>query len=166
MVRNLSGPEASPKARLSSLWRFSVVPATCRSVAANGRPCRCYAIRHSIYCRHHQPKLPPGLTPPQPGPAAERPMTQAEITAGWRFYHAQVRSESDPEALDGDVQIILAALANRQISHRSAGRILQTIEDRRMHLLATQIRRQVILQQEIEALRQAAQTNAKEGAPC
>ena len=142
-----------------------LVPKTCRSVANNGQPCRCYALRNSIYCRHHQSKFPPGPRPPQQGlPETEpRPMTQAEITTGWRFYHAQIRSESDPEALDGDIQIILAALATRQISHRSAGRILQTIEDRRIQLLDSQPRAQLILQQDIEAIQKA--NSPKEGAP-
>jgi hypothetical protein len=90
-------------------------------------------------------------------------MTQAEITTGWRFFHAEVRSETDALALDGDVEIILAALGNRMISHRSAGRILQVIVDRRNQLLESEIRTQLILQQQIEAIqrvRQFAQENA------
>lgn len=137
---------------------------TCHYLLANGRPCRCFAKRNSDFCRHHQP----GVRVPQPDglpelPATDRrPMTPAERSAGWRRYHRELRSETDYDAFQEDIDSILAALGNRAISPRSAGRLLQTIEDRRRELTELELREQLQVLQQLAALQRSQATPPQE----
>ncbi len=113
----------------------------CAFALDNGQPCRCPALRGDEFCRHHtpeararrrhaphQPATPSGETP---GPDAAP--TRAELSAYWRRHH-QFIPRCDAEALENVVEMILNALASRDISHRSAGRLMALIAGRRDQL--------------------------------
>jgi len=142
----------------------SLLPNSCHSVKADGQPCGCFAVRHSQFCRHHQPparKTRPAHPASDPSPTPGRPMTQAELTAAWRTYHHQIRSTTDLDSLQEDTETILTALGARRISHRSAGRLLQAIEDRRSQLLESQIKAQLVLMQYVEAIQKARESGTE-----
>ncbi len=108
---------------------------TCHFLLDNGTRCRCFANRHSDYCRHHQANRPqPGNRSPDPPNAEPRPMTRQEMSTGWRGYHAWIRETDDPQELQEAIDLILTALGDRNISPRSAGRLLLDVEDRRRSL--------------------------------
>ncbi|MGA7522723.1 MAG: hypothetical protein WBW84_09575 [Acidobacteriaceae bacterium] len=141
---------------------------TCHYLLDNGQRCRCFANRHSDYCRHHQPHH---LQRRQPThslnrlEAEPRPMTRHEMSIGWRGYHAWIREANDPEELQEVVDMILTALGNRNISPRSAGLLLQDIEDRRRQLDRMQTLSPA-LRQQAEALLAQLQATPNGGVPC
>jgi hypothetical protein len=134
----------------------------------NGARCRCFANRHSDYCRHHQPDRlhpQPGNRSADPPHAEPRPMTRHEMSTGWRGYHAWIRETLDPDELQEVIDLVLTALGDRNISPRSAGRLLQDVEDRRRSLdparnLPPALRKQA------EALLAQLQATPNQGAPC
>jgi hypothetical protein len=91
-------------------------------------------------------------------------MTRHEISIGWRGYHAWIRETTDPEELQEVIDLIFAALGDRNISPRSAGRLLQDIEDRRRQLDRSQ-NLPPDLRQQAEALLAALQTTQCQGVP-
>jgi len=139
----------------------------CHYLLDNGQRCRCYPNRNSDYCRHHLPSRirshPRGQ---QALPETEpRPMTRAEMSIGWRGYHAWIRQTEDPSDFPEVIELILGALGDRNISPRSAGRLLQDIEDRRRQLEPPQTLRQALLEQ-VEALKNRVNPAKNGGAPC
>lgn len=139
----------------------------CHFLLDNGQRCRCYPNRNSDYCRHHQSIRVRSHPPTQSDlPQSEpRPMTRAEMTIGWRGYHAWIRETEDPEDLQALIDLIMGALGDRNISPRSAGRLLMDIEDHRRRLETPQYIRQVILEQ-VAALKNRVLAAKSAGAPC
>jgi len=88
-------------------------------------------------------------------------MTQAELTAAWRTYHHEIHSTTDLDSLQKDTEVILTALGHRRISHRSAGRLLQAIQDRRAQLLEAEIKAQLFLLQYVEAIQKSRQSKTE-----
>ncbi len=141
---------------------------TCHFLLDNGARCRCFANRNSDYCRHHQADRHRSQRGRRSADAADsepRPMTRQEMSTGWRGYHAWIRATDDPEGLQEAIDFILTALGDRNISPRSAGRILQDVEDRRRYLdrannLPPALRKQA------ESLMAQLQAAPMQGAPC
>lgn len=73
-------------------------------------------------------------------------MTGREMTTGWREYHAWVHNTTDPDELREAIDLTLKALGDRNISPRSAGLLLQAIEDRRRQLMSSQFTGQTLPQ--------------------
>jgi hypothetical protein len=87
------------------------------------------------------------------------------MSIGWRGYHAWIRETIDSEELQEVIDLIFTALGDRNISPRSAGRLLQDVEDRRRCLdrgkdLPPALRKQA------EALLAQLQATPMQGAPC
>lgn len=140
---------------------------TCHYLLDNGQRCRCYANRHSEYCRHHQrDRRPPDHHPPANLPSAEpRPMTRQEMSIGWRGYHAWIRQTQDADDLQEIIDLLLTALGDRNISPRSAGRLLQAVEDRRRCLNRSNNLSPAV-QRQVAALLAQLEATPNAGAPC
>lgn len=138
----------------------------CHYLLDNGQRCRCYANRNSDFCRHHLPNRRQKQNPRQPDPPeSDRPMTRAEMSIGWRGYHAWIRQTDDSSDFPDLIDFIVTALGDRNISPRSAGRLLQHIEDRRRQLETPQSLHQALLEQ-VEALKNRVNAAKTTGAPC
>lgn len=116
----------------------------CAFLLDNGQPCRCPALSGDTFCRHHTPEArarrlqasPASSQRPQApaeSPDPDAPPPPAEMSAYWRMLHRHIRL-GDAESLDDTQTMILNALADHAISHRSAGRLLALIADRRAQL--------------------------------
>ncbi|HVT98749.1 MAG TPA: hypothetical protein VHE33_14695 [Acidobacteriaceae bacterium] len=110
---------------------------TCRSLLSSGRPCQAPARHHSEYCRHHDPtqshpapRAPSQPKPPKPAPADPLRWIKA---AHWRNYPATLVGANEQQLQDA-IDNLIEALIYRNICHRSAGRILATIANRRLQL--------------------------------
>lgn len=131
----------------------SPVPALCRFVLDNGQRCSSPARRYFHFCRHHSPDALRRLGPrtrPAPNP---RQQERAQLALYWRRLHQHIASTS-LEGLDDAVRNLFSALGERCISHASAGRLFEAVEDRRRVLQARSL---------IEGSLQAADFVARNG---
>jgi hypothetical protein len=106
------------------------VPNPCRFTLDNGQPCGNHALRSSHFCRHHD-----HLALQRRGPRTrpldlDTPEQRAQRSLNWRSLHEQIPSADDDHLSDASATL-MAALGDRKISHRSAGRLFEAIEDRR-----------------------------------
>ena len=112
---------------------------TCCFLLRSGRPCQAPARHRSDFCRHHDPSQPhparsaASRAEKEPALAANAGPSRAQVSAYWRTYPATI-VDFDEQGLQESVEYILEALAHRNICHRSAGRILAAIADRRLAL--------------------------------
>lgn len=116
----------------------------CSFVLDNGQPCRAPARRADRFCRHHSPEAlarrrrisETGTADPVPanGSARSEPEISPWALRGyWRMHHRLIPAYNSGE-LDDTFDMILVALADRQIAPRSAGRLILAILDRRRAL--------------------------------
>ncbi len=114
----------------------------CSFVLDSGRPCRAPARHDSPFCRHHAPDVrarrrrpaeKPGVPSPNPQPSAKDGFDPWILRAYWRTHHRLIPAFDNGE-LDDTFDMILEALADRQIGPRSAGSLLLAIIDRRRQL--------------------------------
>lgn len=111
----------------------------CCTILPSGRRCQAPARHHSDFCRHHDPTQPHPANPrasrieKEPAPPAGSGPSRADLAAYWRTYPSTIL-DFDEEGLRESVDYILEALLNRMICHRSAGRILAFIADRRLEI--------------------------------
>jgi len=116
----------------------------CAYTLDNGNRCGCPALHGQTYCRHHargsshSKEAPSSARSATAGPqnAESEEISAAHLRAYWRTHHRHIAESSDPEFLDDLIQMILFALAEHQISHRSAGRLLGAALDRKTQLQA------------------------------
>ncbi|MGA7521586.1 MAG: hypothetical protein WBW84_03840 [Acidobacteriaceae bacterium] len=116
----------------------------CRFTLDNGQPCGNFARPFSHFCRHHSPEAllrrGPKTRPLTPvTPEAER----AEMSLYWRGLHNRI-PEFDTEDLQDAVGNLMHGVAEHILSHRSAGRLLEAIENRRRVLEAQSLVRSVL----------------------
>lgn len=118
----------------------------CSLILDNGQPCRAPARRGDLFCRHHTPEARARLRQAESGDAASEPGRASAPSADgeispwvlrgyWRMHHRLIPNY-DAETLHACFDMILGALADRQIAPTSAGRLLRAILDRRRVLAA------------------------------
>lgn len=116
----------------------------CSFVLDNGQPCRAPARRGDRFCRHHDPAAlarrhhaESGAAGPEPGgdsiAEGDGALNPWALRGYWRMHHRLI-PRYNPEQLDDAFNMILGALADRQIAPTSAGRLLRVILDRRRAL--------------------------------
>ncbi|MGA7522835.1 MAG: hypothetical protein WBW84_10155, partial [Acidobacteriaceae bacterium] len=127
------------KSEASSVMEVFPVPTPCRFTLDNGQPCGNHALRLSHFCRHHSSEAlrrrGPKTRPLPPDDPAER----AQRTLSWRRLHEWIPAAESEEALAEVSGDLMTALGDRRISHRSAGRLFEAIEDRRRLLEAQEL---------------------------
>lgn len=112
----------------------------CAYTLDNGKRCGCPALHGQTYCRHHarrlagSPSSSPSARAARPEAEADKEVSRATLSAYWRTHHRHIAESSDPAFLDDVIQMFLFALAEHQISHRSAGRLLAAALDRKTQL--------------------------------
>lgn len=126
----------------------SNLSASCAFVLDNNQPCRGPALHNDRYCRHHTPdalnrrrlrstqlngldELPADL----PDRSENGVWTPNVLRAYWRMHHRVILS-ADSTDCDEIFEMVLGALGNHDISHRSAGSLLRAVLDRRKVLAA------------------------------
>lgn len=131
----------------------------CSWVFPDGRPCRCPARHHRSLCRHHTPEAleerarRSALPPPEL--ALETPPTRSEYASFWRGYHGAIRRSPESQ-FDEILSDIMDALDRGVLSHRSAGRLLATLVQRRRQLHQERLNQQLIrIAEQHRALRQS-----------
>jgi hypothetical protein len=120
----------------------------CSFTLDDGKPCRTPARHGSPFCRHHEPEVRArrrsAVSSPSPGNSAPTtPDISADsdesnpwsLRAYWRVHHRLIPGYN-AHSLDDCFDMILDALAEREIGPRSAGRLLLAIFDRRRALAA------------------------------
>jgi len=125
----------------------------CSYSLKSGRPCGAPALRDSNRCRHHSPKLPKlsqngnassgsGLGY-DPDTGEGYVLTKATLAAYWRStVPRDIRGCETEEHLRDPIEMLLDALAEKQICHRSAGRLFAMIARRRDEIRSAERHRQ------------------------
>ncbi len=119
----------------------------CAFVPASGRTCGAPALHNDRYCRHHTPaalarrrarSLDPDCAPlPSSTDAATDPdkeVPPAHLRAYWRTHHRTIAASNDDDQCAQIFAMVLDALSAHAIGPRSAGRLLQAVQDRRQFL--------------------------------
>ena len=124
----------------------------CAYLLDNGRRCRCAASHDSLFCRHHSPEALARrnhIRAGQPASSSPSQPSRWDLRAYWRLVHAEM-PHCRYEALQDNFEGVLDALAQRLISPRCAGLILQAILDRLRNL--AELDSETQLQQSLAAL--------------
>lgn len=141
---------------------------TCAFTLDNRQPCGAPARHDSPFCRHHAPEVrarrhqdssPASAAPPtvSDDPLADNPWI---LRGYWRMHHRLIPAFTEEEANEC-FAMVLEALADRQISPRSAGRLLLAILDR-LSELASLAQEANLRDLRVQEYRQGV-SNAKQG---
>jgi len=108
----------------------------CRFTLDNGQPCGNFAQTFSHFCRHHSPEALRRRGPKTRSFDPDDPKTErAALSLYWRGLHDRIpRFEADE--LQDIVGSLMTGVAEHHLSHRSAGRLLEAVENRRRVLEA------------------------------
>ena len=119
------------------------VPDPCRFTLDDGQPCGNHALLSSHFCRHHSHQALQRRGPRTRPLALDTPQRRAQRSLYWRSLHPQIATADDDDLTNASAAL-MAALGDRTISPRSAGRLFQAIEDRRRLLLFQALSRDLL----------------------